>query len=320
LNIYRWGRIDFETSDTLTDICNVRMQYAGGGVVQGLTACFGEFLGTFILVFFGTSTVAVAVLFNALSGVVQVALVWGVGVTLAIYATRHLSCAHLNPAVSLGMVLVGRMQPRLLLPYWSSQFSGAALAGALVLLLFGPSISAFEAALGIVRGRPESVQTAMLFGEYFPNPGFTLPWFEVSMTTAVLVEATGTFLLVTLIFLLTEGCNVGRPSEVLAPVFIGATVSALIAVTAPFTQTGLNPARDFGPRLVAWFAGWGKMAIPGPKGGFFAVYIAAPLIGGAAAAACFRWVIAPLMAAKNVEMVCNCTSRAEDPENRTPIN
>jgi glycerol uptake facilitator protein len=284
-------------------------------VIRGLTVCFGEFLGTFILVFFGTSTVAVAVLFSAMSGVVQVALVWGVGVTLAIYATRHLSCAHLNPAVSFGMVLAGRMQPRLLLPYWSSQFSGAALAGALVLLLFGPSISAFEAAQGIVRGRLESVQTAMLFGEYFPNPGLTLPWFEVSMTTAALVEATGTFLLVTLIFLLTEGCNVGRPSEVLAPVFIGATVSALIAVTAPFTQTGLNPARDFGPRLVAWLAGWGPVAIPGPKGGFFVVYVAAPLLGAAVAAVGFRWVIAPLMAAKNAEMTCTCASAPARPDN-----
>lgn len=105
-------------------------------MLQGLTACFGEFLGTFILVFFGTSSVAVAVLFNAFSGLVQTALVWGVGVTLAIYATRHLSCAHLNPAVSLGMVLAGRMKPRLLLPYWGAQLSGAMLAGGCVLLLF----------------------------------------------------------------------------------------------------------------------------------------------------------------------------------------
>jgi len=73
--------------------------------------CFGEFFGTFLLVFFGTSIVAVSVLFNAPSRLVQVAFIWGLGVTLAIYATRHLSCAHLNPAVSLGMVLAGRMRP-----------------------------------------------------------------------------------------------------------------------------------------------------------------------------------------------------------------
>jgi glycerol uptake facilitator protein len=146
----------------------------------------------------------------------------------------------------------------------------------------------------------------MLFGEYFPNPGFKFSWFTLSVPQAMLVEGLGTFLLVTMIFLLTEGCNVGRPSDVLAPAFIGATVAALIAVTAPLTQTGINPARDFGPRLVAFFAGWRGIAIPGPDGGFFGVYIAGPLMGGAAAALFFRWGIAPLMAAKDTAMRCTC--------------
>ena len=267
---------------------------------------FGEFLGTFLLVFFGTSTVATSVLFNAPAGLVQVAAVWGLGVTLAIYATRHLSCAHLNPAVSFGMVLAGRMRPGLLLPYWASQLLGAMAAGACVLLLLNSSIAGYEAAAGIVRGTPESVRTAMLFGEYFPNPGFPMPWFEVSLGTAMLVEGFGTFLLVTMIFLLTEGCNVGRPSDGAAPIFIGGTVSALIAITAPLTQTGINPARDFGPRIIAYLAGWGHIAIPGPKGGFFCVYILAPLLGGAAAAACFRFVIAPLMSARGSDEICAC--------------
>lgn len=279
---------------------------------QILAVCFGEFLGTFILVFFGTAIVAVALLFQAPVGLVQVALVWGAGVTLAIYATRHLSCAHLNPAVSLGMVLAGRMNPRLLLSYWAAQLVGAMAAGAFVLLVFHPAIAGYEAVNEIVRGTPASVKTAMMFGEYFPNPGFNQPWFDVSMATAMLVEGAGTFLLVILIFLLTEGCNVGRPGDMLAPVFIGTTVAALIAVTAPLTQTGINPARDFGPRLIAYLAGWGQIAIPGPKGGFFWVYIAAPLMGGAGAAGCFRFVIAPLMAAKTSTPSCSCESCSKE--------
>lgn len=267
---------------------------------------FGEFMGTFLLVFIGTSAVAVAVLFNALVGLAQVAAVWGLGVTLAIYATRHLSCAHLNPAVSLGMVIAGRMSPRLLLPYWASQLLGGILAGAVVLLIFNTSIVGYETAHEIIRGKPGSLKTAMLFGEYFPNPGFGIPWFKVSLSTAMLVEGIGTFILVMMIFLLTEGCNIGRPSEGSSPIFIGGTVLVLLAITAPLTQTGINPARDFGPRIVAYLAGWGQVAIPGPKGGFFLVYILAPLIGGAAAAVCFRFIIAPLMSAKGEMDHCTC--------------
>jgi len=257
--------------------------------------CFGEFLGTFLLVFFGTGTVAVAVLFRAHIGLLQVAAVWGLGVTLAIYATRHLSCAHLNPAVSLGMVLAGRMWTRLLPWYWMSQLLGGVIAGIVVLMLFNGVITDYEAAHQITRGGPESVETAMMFGEYFPNPGFADSGLKVTRGAAMLAEALGTFLLVTMIFALTEGCNVGRPADGLAPVFIGATVTAIISVIAPLTQAGINPARDFGPRLVSYFAGWQGIAIPGPYGGFFLVYIAAPLLGGMLAAICFRFLIAPLM-------------------------
>ena len=151
----------------------------------------------------------------------------------------------------------------------------------------------------------------MLFGEYFPNPGFSISWLKVSLSTAMVVEGLGTFLLVMMIFLLTEGCTVGRPGDALAPVFIGGTVAALIAVLAPLTQAGINPARDFGPRLVAFFSGWGQLAIPGPRGGFFWVYIAAPLAGGAIAAFVFSYLIVPLMTAKALITVCSCDSVGE---------
>lgn len=270
---------------------------------QYMTMCLGECFGTFLLVFIGTGSVAVAVLFGAFSGLLQVALVWGVGVTLAIYATRHLSCAHLNPAVSLAMVVAKRMDVRLLPGYWLAQLVGGIIAGAVVLLIFGDVISQYEAAQAITRGGPESIKTAMMFGEYFPNPGNTI-LFELSLPLAMLVEAVGTFLLVIMIFSLTEGCNVGRPSETMAPIFIGATVSVLIAVLAPLTQCGINPARDFGPRLIAWLAGWDTIAIPGPHGGFFWVYILAPMLGGIVAALSFRFVVSPLMGAKQDD--CGC--------------
>jgi len=274
-------------------------------VKQYLTMCLGECFGTFLLVFIGTGSVAVAVLFEAFSGLLQVALVWGVGVTLAIYATRHLSCAHLNPAVSLAMVLAKRMDSRLLPGYWLAQLLGGIIAGATVLLIFGDIIVQYEAAHAIIRGTPESIQTAMMFGEYFPNPGNATP-FGLSLPMAMLVEAMGTFLLVIMIFSLTEGCNVGRPSEAMAPIFIGATVTVLIALFAPLTQCGINPARDLGPRLVAWLAGWDSIAIPGPQNDFFWVYILAPLLGGTVAAVSFRFIVTPLMGGKQEE-ACGCS-------------
>ena len=256
----------------------------------------GELLGTFILVFFGCASVAVTVLFKANTGVFGVAAVWGIGVALAIYATRHLSCAHLNPAVSLAMVIAGRMIPKKLPTYMVSQLTGAFLAGAFVYFLFSGQIAAFEQVNHIVRGSAGSVSTAMILGDYFPNPGVPLLG-NVSLFTALLAEATGTFILVMMVFLLTEGCNVGRPASDTAPVLIGLTITALIGVLAPLTQAGLNPARDFGPRLFAYLAGWGSAAIPAPNGGFY-VYIAGPFIGAAIAAMLFARVIEPLMKAK----------------------
>ena len=67
--------------------------------------------------------------------------------------------------------------------------------------------------------------------------------------------------------------------SVVIPGLIGFTVAMNLALYAPLTQAGWNPARDFGPRVVAYFAGWGKIAIPGPRGGFW-IYIVGPFIGG----------------------------------------
>jgi glycerol uptake facilitator len=82
------------------------------------------------------------------------------------------------------------------------------------------------------------------------------------------------------VFALTDEKNQASPAARLGPVFIGLAVAVLISVIAPLTQACFNPARDFGPRLVAYFGGWGKVAIPGPQGmGFATVYILAPITG-----------------------------------------
>lgn len=255
----------------------------------------GEAVGTYLLTLFGCGAVAVAVLFGGHQGIMQIALAWGIGVTLAIYLTRHLSCAHLNPAVSVAMVIGGRMAARKLPSYIAAQIVGALAAGLTVFALFSPSIAAYESVHGIVRGSSASVQTAMIFGEFYPNPESTA---LVTLPLAIAAEAIGTFLLVMMIFALTEGCNVGRPDHALAPVFIGLTVTSLICSIAPLTQAGLNPARDIGPRLVAFLAGWGAAALPDRFGGFFLVYALGPLVGGALASFFFIHVLEPAMRQK----------------------
>jgi len=250
----------------------------------------GEVLGTFILVLFGCGSVAMAVLFNAYSSILQIGLVWGIGVCLAVYLTRHISYAHLNPAVSIAMVVSKRMKIRELPTMIIGQFLGAFIAAFILYMLFEPSITHFEQVNGIVRGSVDSIQTAKIFGEFYNHTDAV-----VSMPLAIAAEAFGTFLLLLLIFALTEGCNVGRPDNSLTPLFVGLTVTSIICLIAPLTQAGLNPARDFGPRMVTWIMGWGEASFPDKIGGFFWVYIIAPIIGGILAALFFTKILEPTM-------------------------
>jgi len=246
-------------------------------------------------VLFGTGAVASAVLTGALTGLWQVAVVWGFGVTLAIYATASISGAHLNPAVTLAFALLRPADfPRSrVLPYWAAQLTGGVLAGLVVLAVFGTLLDRFEAAEGIMRGAAGSERSAMVFGEYFPNPAIFGTGAEaealVSPLAAFGIEALGTAILVLMIFALTDPRNGVSPGAA-TPLFIGFTVAVLISLFAPLTQAGWNPARDFGPRIVAFLAGWGEIAIPGPRGGFW-VYVLGPLVGGPAGAAFYDLVV-----------------------------
>lgn len=268
---------------------------------MGKKEFLGEFTGTFLMVLFGCGAVAVSGLFHLYEGIFPIAVVWGLSICLGIYVTRSLSCAHFNPAVTIAMAVSGRMKMAKVPVYLGGQFLGALAAAALLYIFFAPSIASYEAAQMIVRGTPESMNTAKMFGEYYQLPGSAA---VVSMPLAMLAEGFGTFILVLLIFCLTEGCNVGRPDNNLAPVFIGLTVSSLICLLAPLTQAGFNPARDFAPRLIAWAAGWGIYAFPDQSGGFFFVYMLSPVLGGLVAAALFHFVVEPLM--KQKEKSCDC--------------
>jgi glycerol uptake facilitator protein len=256
-----------------------------------------EFAGTFILVFFGTGVVHTAVLTGAQVGLWQVAVVWGAGIALAIYATGAISGAHMNPAVTVAFAAFRRFPLRKIGPYVLSQLAGAFAAAALLYALYGGSIARFETSNNLVRGDAGSELSAMMYGEYFPNPATAraVPGMadDVTPAAAMLAEGVGTALLAFFVMAVTDARNPGRPGGTSAALLIGLAVAVIVSIIAPLTQAGLNPARDFGPRLFAYLAGWGSVAIPGPRGGFFTVYILSPILGAFGGAGVYQYVLRP---------------------------
>lgn len=265
------------------------------GPISNKQVFFAELIGTFFLVFFGCGAVHAAVLMGAQSGLWQVAVVWGLVIAITIFCVGRISGAHLNPAVSIALAFWGKFPANQLFRYILAQFLGAFLAAACLFQIYSPFLALEENNLHVVRGINGSELTAMCYGEYYPNPGrmkgLITPGFNLSevrvrhyhlfgMGNAFFAEVIGTAILAFVIFSLTDPNNNSEGVRALAPVLIGLTVAILISVIAPLTQACFNPARDFGPRVFAWLAGWGPMAIPGPNGmGFFTVYILAPIVG-----------------------------------------
>ncbi len=248
-----------------------------------ISAAAGEVVGTFILVFFGVGSVQAAVATGAQAGLWQVAVVWAIGVSLAIYCTAAYSGAHINPAITLVAAVYDRMPIPRVLVYWISQFVGAVLAALVLHAMFAEAIIELERQNGLLRGGPGSELSAMVFGEYFPNPAVfgtdETAWRIIGLRGAFTAEMVGTAMLAYMVGALTSERNMARPPAGMTAVMIGLTVAAIISVIAPLTQAGLNPARDLGPRVVAFFLGWGEIAIPGPRGGWLTVYVLAPCVG-----------------------------------------
>ena len=243
----------------------------------------GEFFGTFLLVFFGCGSVCAAVATGAQVGVFQVAIVWGIGIATAIYLTGSLSGAHLNPAVTIASAAWSRFPVRLVIPYLLVQMIGAFAAAALLYSIFAGAIAGYEAKHGIIRGAEGSEATAMVFGDYFPNPGGKALTAEARATMtpgrAFTAELVGTAILVLVIFCSTDERNASRP-QILTAATIGLTVTLIISLIGPLTMAGLNPARDLGPRVFSSLAGWRGVPFTTNGLGWLTVYIIAPIVGG----------------------------------------
>lgn len=208
-----------------------------------------EVIGTAILVLFGCGA---AVLMGAQIGMLGIALAFGLAIVAAAYGIGPISGAHLNPAVSLGAFLAGRMTGAALASFVIAQVIGAVI-GAAILYVIASGQSGYDIA---VNGLGQNGYGAGYLGEY-------------SLGAALVFEAVMTFLFVTVILGATQD---GAPSE-LAGLAIGLTLAAIHLVGINVTGVSVNPARSFGPAL---FVGGKAMAD-------LWVFIVAPLAGGAVA-------------------------------------
>ena len=246
-----------------------------------------EFVGTFILILFGNGAVVVSVATGSYD-LWAVSLMWFVGVSLAIYAASAVSGAHINPAVTLSFAAFTDFPWRKVGPYVVAQVLGAFAASVAIYTAFHGIINNFEAANNIVRGEPGSQLSAMVFTTYAPNPAIVgtgqAAFDQVPLWTWFTSEMIITALLVFGVFYIIEEVNAGRPLANIGPAVIGILVAGLVAYEAPVSMAALNPARDLGPRIFALLVGWGEIAIPGPRAGFWIPTVSTAvggLIGGA---------------------------------------
>lgn len=208
-----------------------------------------EVIGTAILVLFGCGA---AVLMGAQIGMLGIALAFGLAIVAAAYGIGPISGAHLNPAVSLGAFVAGRMTGSALASYVVAQVIGAVIGAGLVYL-----IASGQAGYDIaVNGLGQNGYGAGYLGEY-------------SLGSALVFEAVMTFIFVTVILGATQE---GAPGA-MAGLAIGLTLAAIHLVGINVTGVSVNPARSFGPAL---FVGGKAMAD-------LWVFIAAPLAGGGVA-------------------------------------
>jgi glycerol uptake facilitator protein len=256
-------------------------------------ACLAEFVGTFIVILVGDGAVAVAVFTGAIDGW-GVAVMWGLAVTFGIYVAGAVSGAHFNPAVTIAMAAFRGFPLGRIAPYIASQIAGAFAGAACVYALWSGFWAGKAQELGVEIGGAGSQKLMMVFSCFYPNPGLGINAEKMAMVTtgtAFFVEVVLTMFLLIMIFALTEPDNTGMPQAGLGPIFIGLTVTAIVGIGAPLTMDAVNPVRDFGPRLFAYFAGFGPIAFPGPRGNEWWLYIVAPILGAILGAAVYLQLV-----------------------------
>lgn len=206
-------------------------------------SCIAELVGTFTLTFIGAG----AIIASEGGNLVAIALAHGLALSLAVYAAGHISGGHINPAVTIAMLLRGKIKPPAAVGYIISQLIGATLA-AVILSSFFPAQSIAKVKLGATLGSLSNPENAM---------------------AVLVIEIILTFLLLTTIF--AVAVDKRGPKNVYG-FAIGLTIAMDILCAGPLTGASMNPARSFGPAFIGghWDIHW--------------VYWVGPIVGGAIAA------------------------------------
>lgn len=198
---------------------------------SNLKPALAELIGTFTLTFIGAGAGALAG--TSGGGILAVALAHGVALMVIVYAWGAISGAHVNPAVTFGLALAGKMDWVKAVWYWVAQLIGAAIAGFLLLYLVGLSSGLGQTTGSLTSGDP--IRT-------------------------IVVEAVLTFFLVTTVF----GTAVAGRSGNAAGLAIGFVLTMDILMGGALTGASMNPARTFGPALAAGDLSYFWMYVVGP--------------------------------------------------------
>lgn len=275
-----------------------------------------EFLGTFTLIMFGDGVVAMAVaalnqsgrspgvkaspptIFLSSGDWLLIVFGWMFAVICGVYVAGGVTGAHINPAVTIANA-VKRGFPWGKVPgYIVAQVAGAFVAAFVVYWVYKNAIDSYLTVTHTTK--KTSLATYSIFAT-FPAPYFHSIW------GPFLDEAVGTFLLVLVVFAISDEFNIA-PQANLGPLIVGVIVAAVGASFGANTGYAINPARDFGPRLFAWIAGWGKLALPGNYKShligdgsinvYFWIPIVAPIVGGIIAAVVYDLFIRDILIAR----------------------
>ncbi|ALV32595.1 MIP/aquaporin family protein [Streptomyces sp. CdTB01] len=256
-----------------------------------LGECLSEFLGTFVLISFGCGVVAMAVaalpgsgrtsgpttIFVGVGDWLLITFGWAFAVVFGVYVAGGVSGAHLNPAVTLAFAVRRKFAWAKVLPYWGSQLVGAFTGAALVYGVYHNAISTFDSVAKGPKTNGHTLATFSIFGT------FPAPYFHGGIWGPLIDQIVGTAFLVMLVVALIDLRNTAVQAN-LGPLLIGFVVAAIGMSFGANAGYAINPARDFGPRLFTWIAGWKELALPGSLSGAFSAYwwipIVGPLIGG----------------------------------------